>query len=274
MNIATILNSHGNTELTLDTIQSIQHNVGENILLVIDGLASEWANQLMVPSNVHKYIGIPFGKARAPYRNVALGFQQAIKLFPQAKWYCYCESDVVFASNSFQEELLNFEKNGVWCAGNDFRKEDFRIPFLEFVFGQSLPFSAYLLGCCVFYYGDFLRKITNIIDAFLNYTALNHDLPGYLSKSRQIEGYDISEHLYPTLAVFLGGKIGCFSLAKSKGIGCIVDEWDDRFCQYALRFKPEIKPEEVTDNLVIAHPVKEYNHVLREKLREKRSHVF
>ncbi len=77
-------------------------------------------------------------------------------------------------------------------------------------------------------------------------------------------GYDLSEHMYPTLCRHFGGNIGVFASYDK-------NEWHGRGDIFPMRWRPEIDFE--TENFPeasIFHPLKDLNHPIRVHHREKR----
>lgn len=251
MKIATVLNAHGNTELVLDTLDSINCFVGRNTLVVVDGAHWEsWGKDVKLPA--YKVEGFRHAFNRAPYRNLTLGLNTLTRLFGlDLDWYCYCEYDVLFTSDSFKKELEQASKENVWCIGNDHRVAEFKFPFLERIIGEKIGPSHYLLGCCVFYSGKFLRKLheLNFFEKFLFCT--NEFNQGFFPGYEEQGGYDFGEHLYPTLAAHYGGQIREFARWNN-----VFEQWQGKFQQYPMRWRPELTFDDNDVNVSIMHPVK------------------
>ena len=266
MNIATVLNVHDDTDCVVDTIESIQKYVGERILVVVDGASWEkWGKNLQI--SAYKLEGFWHGCNRAPYRNMALGMKQAWQLWGQEiDWICYTEYDCLFGSDEFKEYLKKSAELGAWCVGNDFRQSNLKFPLLERMLKAEFNFSAYLLGCCVFYKSDFIRKLVEI-DFFNRFLYLTNEFSkGFFPGYEEQGGYDLSEHLYPTLATHLGGKVAQLAV-WSEASGA----WAGEYKKFPFRFRPEL---EISENLhefaSILHPVKNYNNAIRIYHRRKR----
>ncbi|RDJ35110.1 MAG: hypothetical protein DWQ19_09760 [Crenarchaeota archaeon] len=262
--IATILNAHGKTDLVLDTIDSIKLFAGDDVLVVVDGAHWEdWGQDVKIPA--YKIKGFKHNYARAPYRNLTLGLNQASQLF-EADWYAYCEYDVLFTSEYFKKALSRLPKD-VWCVGNDHRVGNFKFPFLEKIIDSKLGDSHYLLGCCVFYKKEFLNKLREVdfFDRFLLYT--NEFEKGFFPGYEEQNGYDFGEHLFPTLANHYGGKI-----AQLANWHQIFEHWLGDFKHYPMRWKPELTWRENFAEASIMHPVKN-NLELRWFHRTKRDRI-
>lgn len=257
MKIAVILNVHNDTSLTLDTIDSIKTWVSNDILVVIDGVSwQNWGKNLEVPA--FKLEGFKHGCPKSPYRNVTLGLKTAFKQWPKADWYCYCEGDVLFGSDCFKQDLQD-----AWVIGNDLRDGSRKFEFVEKLIGKNIERSKYLLGCCVFYHRNFLAHLTEL-DFFDKFLTLTNDFqegffPNY-------HGYDLAEHLYPTIAVACGGKAKRFAYWND-----ITNSWHGNFKKYPMRWQPQLEPDlGLFSAASILHPLKDYNHPLRAFYREKR----
>jgi hypothetical protein len=259
MKIAVLLSAHQDTEIVLDTIESIKKYVSDDILLICDGARwSSWGEKAPLP--VYKMSGFFHNYSRAPYRNITFGLYHVLKLFKEIDWVCYTEYDTVFASDAFKEDLEEAAKEGVWCLGNDVRSGDFKFPLLENMIKSKISGSRYLLGCCVFYHIDFLRKLEelNFFEKFLYLT--NDFTKGFFPGYEEQWGYDLAEHLYPTLAHHYGGGV--------RGMAC----WSGNRWTGSERFKMRWKPEIEEDCLSasIFHPLKAYDNSIRLRLREQR----
>ena len=256
MKIAVTLNAHGNTELVLDTILSIKKHVTEDILVIVDGAKWEsWGKITELP--VHKICGFYHNYPKSPYRNITFGLMNTAKLFPDADWYCYTEYDTLFAADSFKEDLELGKNENVWLIGNDLRFGNMHFPLIERMLRTSFKNSRYLLGCCLFYNSEFIRLLENM-NFFERFLWLTNDFShGFFPGYEEQGGYDLVEHLYPTLADHFGGKV--------KGMAY----WEDNVWhgnqRYAMRWKPELKPEEMSlsSGAAIFHPIKTLDHPIR-----------
>jgi hypothetical protein len=252
MKIATILNAHGNTQLVADTIDAIQTWVSKDILMLVDDKAWEvWGENVELP--VHKMRGLYHNFRRAPYRNLTCGLKTIVDFWEGYDWYCYCEYDVLFTSDGFKKDLEDAQSQNVWCLGNDYREANYKFPFLENIIQAKLGRSQYLLGCCVFYSGAFLRKLKEVdfFNKFLLYT--NGFTDGFFPGYEEQGGYDFGEHLYPTLAAHYGGGV-----KQLAGWNAVFEQWQGNFQKYPMRWKPELNWNDNFHNASIMHPVKEY----------------
>lgn len=259
MNIACVLNVHGDTELVLDTIDALRRWVTNDILVVVDGAKwDSWGKDVVLPA--YKMCGSPQKHSRSPCRNVALGLKHAWELWGEkVDWICYTEYDVLFTSDRFVKNLETAEKNDIWMLGNDGRVEHFSIPLLESLAGP-MKTSYYLLGCCQFFHKKFLLKL----DEMKFYDKFLHMLSGFTSQIPGYTGYDISEHIYPSLARHLGGNIGVFASWDGS-------KWHGSYEIFPMRWKPELNPEtENFTNASIMHPLKKFTHPIRVTHRERR----
>lgn len=258
MEISIVLNAHRDTELLKDTVDAIRTYCTNQILVVVDGTHWDWTKDLTVPASYLK--GFPHNTFRSPYRNVAYGLMSALKKWPDSDWYCYCENDVLFASKEFSSDLAAADRENIWCLGTNVRIGEVKIPYLERILGLSFQKSFYVLGCCMFLSGKFVRRLhrDDFFKKLLTYTNgfENGFFPGY-------DGYDLSEHMYPTLADYYGGGVAQFSTWYSKW-----EKWDGDYRKYPIRWKPEIS--ECYPETSILHPLKTVNHPIRQILREKR----
>jgi hypothetical protein len=262
MEIAAILNGHC-SDLILDTLESISLFMTDNILVVIDGESYWKFSDIEMPC--HKIEGFKHGVNRAPYRNVALGLMTVIEKWPNADWYCYCEQDVLFGSDRFKHNLRMADEKNIWMLGSDGHVDDTAMKLVESLLGEKMTNGYYLLGCCQFFSKKFIDNLLriNFFERFLTMTngfSKGH-IPGY-------SGYDISEHMYPTLARHLGGNIGVFAT-------WFENEWHGPHEYYPVRWKPELDPEtENFDNPSILHPLKKYDNPIRVRHRERRKELW
>lgn len=260
MEVATVLNVHKPSEIIVDTLDSILTYVSDKVLVLIDG--KSWDSFNDYPLNTPKLKGFSHGIRKAPFRNTALGLSTLFDHWPEADWYCYCEYDVLFGSNRFLHNLRMAEEKNVWMLGNAGRIDEVRLPMIESLIGSPFKSVYYLLGCCLFFHRKFLEKLKELdfFPRFLNLTN-NFDgasFPGYA-------GYDLSEHLYPTMCRHMGGNIGVFATCDDNM------KWHGSYRHFPMRFRPALDPE--TENFPeasIMHPLKTFDHPIRCYHRERR----
>jgi len=258
MKIAILLNGHSDERLIRDTLESIFTYVSQNVLLMIDGIEWDRFQDLVIAA---KLCGFRHGAAKSPYRNVALGLQLLTARWPDADWYCYAEEDVLFTSTRFQADLKMAVDRDVWMLGNDGRVDEVEMPLIESLIGEKFRSVYYLLGCCQFFNRKFMNKLKEI-DFFSRFLFLTNNFSDGFFPSYQ--GYDISEHLYPTLCRHFGGNVGVFATWDN-------GDWHGAFEYFPMRWKPELDPEqEGFPHASIMHPLKTYDHPLREFHRERR----
>jgi hypothetical protein len=261
MEIATLLNAHGDTNLIIDTLASIFAHVGRNVLVLVDGVAWDDLRDVELPAR--KVCGFKHGVPKAPYRNVALGLSLLVETWPDADWYCYTEYDVLFTSPRFRYNLKMADERDVWMLGNCGRVDEVALSFVEAMVGEEFNSVYYMLGCCQFFSKNFMGKLLEIdfFDRFLSVTNgfSGGHFPGY-------SGYDISEHLYPTLCRHFGGNVGVFATWDD-----VRRKWHGAYRHFPMRWKPELDPvDENYQEASIIHPLKTYDHPLREYHRNRR----
>lgn len=262
MKIAAVLNVHDYPELVADTIESIQHYMTKDILVVRDG-AFKGNNLGVTVPNIE---GFYHKSGKSPYRNVALGLNE-VSSYYDADWYCYLEYDCLVASNSFQKSLIKAQEMNVWMLGCAGRVDEIRMPLIEKMFDADLSkYCYYLLGCCLFVNKKLIDKLKsiNFFNRFLHLTNQFSEgfFPGY-------HGYDLSEHLYPTLTRYFGGNIGVLSTYHDGE-----NKWHGGYEFYPIRFRPEL---DIADNFPTAsilHPLKTYDHEIRQFHRERRQNAL
>lgn len=259
MQIAAVLNAHDPSTI-IDSVDSIFAYLTRNVLLVVDGAAWDKFRHIDLP--VNKVSGFRHNQRKSPYRNVALGLKLAWENSPDCDWYCYTETDVLFASRRYEANLRMAEEQGVWMLGNDGRVDDKAMPLVESLVGGKFRSVYYLLGCCQFFGRKFMEKLAeiNFFDRFLFLT--NDFSPGCFPS---YSGYDISEHMYPTLCRYFGGAVGVFATWDAKG------QWHGAYRYFPMRWKPELDP--ATENFPeasILHPLKSVDHPIRVYHRERR----
>lgn len=253
MQMATIINAHANTELVQDTIESIQTYASKDCMMIVDSATWEnWGKNVELP--IYKFEGFYHNFYRAPYRNLTLGLKTVLDKYPDHDWYCYCEPDVLFTSESFKKDLIQADQENVWCLGNDLRMFNHKFPYLEHIVGNEIINCRYFLGCCVFYSGKFLRllKSINFFDKFLEKT--NGFEKGYFPDCDGQKVYDFGECLYPSLVLHFGGELK--QLAKwNEGF----NHWSGTgYRKYPMRFRPEVEWGELNNlsEISIIHPSK------------------
>lgn len=262
MDIAVVLNTHENSPVFRDTLESVRHHWTNDILVLVDGVA--WEQFKRVDLGVPCLEGFRHGKASAPYRNACLGLMKAWDRWGSSKgWYCYMEYDCLVGSDALGEDLRVADREGVWIAGNDHREDAGRMEFLD-RFQRQRCSLHYLLGCCMFMSRDFMSALhgDSFFERFLNYTNF---FPGDVFVQRpggkREMAYDLSEFLYPSLAVMHGGRVG--ELACWEGSG-----WRGLGWRYPMRFRPDLEEGNYEDACVM-HPIKTIGEI-REYHRKKR----
>jgi hypothetical protein len=259
MKIATVLNSHENSNVFHDTLDSILTWISNDVLVLVDGANWDQFSKQELP--VYKIEGLRHECANSPYRNVALGLKSAWDIWQDnVDWYCYTEYDCLFGSSEIVRDLFSADKFGIWCVGNDHRVSDIKFPLLEVMLKTQINQSHYLLGCCVFYKNTFIKKLAEI-DFFERFLYLTNTFSqGFFPNYNK---HDISEHLYPTLAVHFGGKIGQLADWSEKE-----QKWTGN-PKYPVRFRPDL--EQGWQDACIMHPLKEYDNPVRQYHRKKRN---
>lgn len=261
MNLSVVLNIHDNSKIVFDTLDSIQTWMTNDILVIVDG--EFWDKLCDLSMNAYKLEGFRHACSQAPYRNIHLGLLKAAEQWPDSDWYCYLEYDCLVGSDEFWSDLKVADKMGVWCLGNDHRIGNRTFPIVENKFGIQFKESHYLLGCCIFYKREFIENLMEMdyFNKFLNMT--NSFAKGFFP---HYDGYDITEHLMPSLAANLGGKVAQLASFTER-----LNRWNGNYQKYPLRFRPEL--DEMFTSASIMHPVKNYDNPLRVFHREKRENV-
>ena len=260
MNISLLLNTHQNSPVFQDTLDSVLTHVTKDALVIVDGVGWQEFENYECPASV--MCGFRHGVRKSPYRNMALGMKMMSEKWPESDWFCYSEYDVLFASDKFKANLKAAEEKEIWMMGNDGHIDDKEMPLIESMLGGKFRSYYYLLGCCQFFHKNFIKKLNEIefFDRFLGLTNqfTEGQMPGY-------SAYDVSEHLYPSLCRQFGGNIGVFASYDERG------QWHGHYRSYPMRFTPQINAE--TENFpeaTIIHPVKDYDHPIRVANREIR----
>lgn len=263
MEVAAVINVHSNPKIVLDTLDSVFTYMTDKALVVVDG-ASRAFDSVELP--VGKINGFHHNCPRSPYRNVSLGLSVLADAYPDVDWYLYLEYDCLVTSERFKKNLKMAEERGIWMLGCDGHVDDVQMPYINSLIGEEFKSIYYLLGCCQFMHRNFINKLKsiNFFDRFLTMTNQFSEgyMPGY-------NGYDISEHMYPTLARHFGGNIGVFATYDS-----INSKWHGSYEVFPMRWKPELDP--LTENYPeasIMHPLKTFEHPIRTYHREKRKYA-
>lgn len=263
MKIATLINCHGGTDLVFDTLESITKYVSNDYLILVDGFSWEkWGQNLNVenkikglnhgdPQNFSATICSPnlyqttINTIKAPYKNLVFGISNLYDKFPNHDWYCYTESDVLFCSNQFKKDLRG------WATGFDLRYYQYELPLFKQMTKFDFKHYCYLLGCCVFYHHDFIKKLkeTKMFETIINWTSCFDN--GFFPEYAEQNGYDFGEILMPSMADYLGGEI--FKLG----------EFGDK---YPVQFKPEIEDCDLSKASIV-HPSKNAFGYLRKKAK-------
>jgi hypothetical protein len=272
MEITCIVHTHGEPNLTMDTIDSVRTYMTDQVLLLVDGAG--WHNFNPQIHNVNMLKGLYHGYPRAPYRNIILGLLAATQNWPNSDWYCYLEYDCLIGSSIFKKDLDLANKSNIWLLGNDFREKEERkvqLTWLESMLKTKFQEIVYLLGAVLFYNKKFIKKCIeeNFFERFLYYT--NDFTQGFFPGYHGGAAWDLTEHMMPTLAKHWGGKVTQFAKwcqTTRTWIG-------GNYKRYPIRWKPDLfLVEHEYLQAAIMHPLKSYNHPIREYHREKRNRCY
>lgn len=257
MKVAALVNIHDDSPIMMDTIESLEVNLTKDILVLFDGYAKDQAMQFM--PNLRKIVGFEHGPYKSPYRNIALGLKKLYEFFPNHDWFCYCEYDVLFASSLIIQDLEKY--NDFWLIGNELQSSPIDMKTMELMLKAKFEDVRSILGCCLFFSKKFMEKLSEIdfFNRFLWYT--NGLKEGFFP---EFLGYDISEHIYPTLAIHFGGKVKELSHWDN-----LTSMWRGDFKKYPIRWKPDI--DQFFPEATILHPVKNYDDPIRQYFRRRRS---
>jgi hypothetical protein len=295
MKIAVVLNSHQNSPLFLDTLDSVKTYLSKDIFILIDGSYCEDFKSL----DYNKILGFRhgeniseivhsrgptderwapreyrldwWGRSKAPYRNVALGLSKTYEVYKDSvDWYCYLESDCLITSDRIVYDLYDLLKEDYWIVGNDVRSIKSKIKIINYFLGDDFDELKYCLGCCVFYNSKFIKKLyeNNFFEKFLYLTNFysEHTCGLYFGNSKNAV-FDISEYLYPTLAHYYGGKI-----KELNSWSDFEKKWKKN--NYMMRWKPDINENEQYKDSFILHPIKEFLNPVRQYYKNKRNSSF
>lgn len=263
MQITSIIATHGNKNITFDTIESVKHYMTDQILLVVDAVG--WDEFDTKNPCVPMLKGFYHNYHRAPYRNVILSLLAAGQSYPNSDWYCYLEYDALVGSSVFKKDLEIAKQSNVWMIGNDFRdKQDIKMPLVENILKTKFEEKVYLLGAILFYNGDFIRKCKKekFFEKFLFYT--NEFKNGFFP---EYTAWDLTEHMMPTLAQHWGGKVEQFAKWIPNA-----ESWIGNHRRYPIRWQPDLPFEEQNYlQASLMHPLKTYDHPIRQFHRSKRN---
>lgn len=259
MKIAAVLNIHDYPEVVQDTLNSICTFMTDKIIVVVDGCCTSTFNKIELPAI--KITGFPHKLPKSPHRNMALGLMTLYETFPNEDWYCYTEWDALWGSDRFKQSLALADEQNIWMMGTNGHVDYVEMPLVESLVKSQFKSVYYLMGACQFFSRSFMTKLAelNFFERFLNLTngfSRGH-IPNY-------NGYDISEHMYPTMSRHFGGNIGVFSSYED-------GEWHGSYEYFPIRWKPDLDP--VSENFPdasIMHPLKTYDNPIRTYHREKR----
>jgi len=266
MKITAIINTHGKVDVTKDTIDSVIHYMTDQILVVADEANWHLFKDEELEASLLK--GFYHNFFKAPYRNVILGISKAVEAWPDSDWYCYLEYDCLIGSSKFKNDLKIAEKNGIWCLANDLRlKEKMDLSLIELMLKTKFKEVLYFLGACVFYHRNFIQKALqeDFFEKFLFYT--NPFKEGFFPKYVGFHAHDVLEHIMPTLVHHWGGKGKIAQFAKFIDL---TGTWAGNYKRYPIRYQPELVSEEEYLWASVLHPVKDYDHHIREYHRKKR----
>lgn len=263
MDISTITIAHDFPEVVLNTMESIQRHMSKRNLIIVD--EAGWDKFKNLPFKF-KHKGFYHNHIRSPYRNAALGLQYLYAIWPNCDWYIYIEYDCLVLNDSFKEDLIQAEKDGIWALGNELTSHDFDLPLLEKIVNQKSFDAVYHFGgFCQFFHHDFMKCLDDIdfFNRFLwetkdfksgDFPRLNPTIPCF------------EEELFATLAGNLGGHDKLRELAAWEGLFCFTsngavetNKHRGNWAKYPMRFRPEITSEDITDKASIIHPVKAGN---------------
>lgn len=100
MNLATVILTHSEPELTADTVKSVQAWVGERVLVLVDQVGwSEFQNFKIARTEQ----GFLHAHKRSPYRNYALGLKNSLRTGPTAIGFSTPNTTACFVLMSFKK---------------------------------------------------------------------------------------------------------------------------------------------------------------------------
>lgn len=261
MKIATTIVTPKIYDVLLDTLDSVVTYVGKDVLVIYDAVYKhDWGNKKCPSIFID---GFEHGCSKNPYKNVALGLLRTYEKYPNADWYCFTEYDCLFVNSDFKKDLKKAEKDGYWMLGCDLRADRYRFPIIEKFLNVKFNISYHFIGCCLFFNKIYIKKLIEV-DFFNKLLfAAGPYTKDYFPGIEEQGIYDLSEEIYPTMAVHYGGKVGQFSSYNQD-----FNFWRGEYKKYHIRFKPDIS--EFYPESSIIHPLKEYNSSVRDFYRIKR----
>lgn len=265
MNLSVVLHAHGNSEVVEDTIKFVHRWATEQSLIAVDGKSPKWIEEISL--SVPHFVGFrnktkDVFRNHSSYRNHILGLTKVMEQYPDCDWYCSTEYDTLFCSDAFKEDLASLPSN-VWLAGFCGRRTFMSLPLLESIAGGKCYSQNYFIGCCMFFRGEFLRKLRDagLFEKILAYTnGFDH---GYFPNYWEQGGYDFTECLLPTLVNIAGGNAVSFSKWRED-----IKSWEGNYEKYPIRWPDPVSLGEAK-NASIIHPVKNYDDPVRIYHRER-----
>lgn len=264
MRVAVVLSAHENSPVYRDTLESVRRHLSEDVVVLVDGFA--WRE--FDSEDVDKIEGFRHGKSSAPVRNVALGMMGAWDRWGKsADWYCYMEYDCLVGSGEIKDHLRMADELGFWMLGNDLRKVDRSMPMLDRLMRSKVELY-YLLGCCMFFSGGYMRILSEK-DVFRRLLEQTNFFPSQMniedSSGKPLPAHDASEFIYPSLAVHYGGKIEQFACWEQD------ERWTGNFQHYPMRWRPDLWDKDPFMQACIMHPLKDYDNPIRTYHRQLRA---
>lgn len=266
MEITAIVHTHGNPELTWDTVDSVKHYMTDQVVVLVDEAGWNQFDLTQAPANMLK--GFYHGYHKAPYRNIIMGLLAAAQNWPNSDWYAYLEFDALVGSSAFKTDLEWAAKQNCWLIGNDYRdKQTVQFPLVEMMLKTKFEEIVYLLGAVLFYHKNFIKKCMeeNFFERFLYYTNdfKNGFFPGYVGPA----AWDLVEHMMPTLAKHWGGEVRQFAKWSQSA-----RTWSGgNYRRYPIRWQPDLfLVEHEYLQASIMHPLKTFDHPIRQFHRNKR----
>ncbi len=245
------MNTNKESDITNDTIDSIDQFITNNIIVITDAKTEN----LNIEYPLIKGFSV---NQKTLYKNVALGLDTLYKLYPDSEWYGYMEYDCLVTSNHILSTLDKAKESDVWLLGCDGRVDFEPLPLIEEIIGEKILHRYKMLGCCLFFHHDFLQKLNeiNFFTKLLEKTSIVEEIVGF-------KGYDFSEHVYPSLVRHYKKQLGVLSY-------WFENSWHGNYRRYPMRFRPYLTEDDDFPEACILHPIKEFNHPIRKKRRAER----